>query len=73
MKLLNSEEIYPVRGLNEIQNINLTDRKVVYLDCGTDFAFGKNPLLDELKIKYKIDTTIHIFEIYDVYCFGTSN
>lgn len=73
VKLLNSEEIYPVRDLDEMQDENLTDKKVVYLDCGTDFAFGKNPVLDELKIKYKIDTTIHIYEIYDVYCFKSSN
>jgi len=68
--LLNKDHIYPLRDFNGFDKSKLKNRKVVYLDCGTDFAFGKNPILTELKAGRKEDSTIYVYSIYTLHCFG---
>jgi mannosyltransferase len=70
--LLNRENIYPLRDLTQFDKSKLQNRKVVYLDCGSEFAFGKNPVLSELKADQQEDSTIYVYEIYTLHCFGSS-
>jgi len=70
LTLLNHDNIYPLRDLANFNMDKLQNRKLVYLDCGSEFAFGKNPILTELKSKYQEDSTIYVFEIYTLHCFG---
>jgi mannosyltransferase len=69
LSLLNRDNIYPLRDLTNFDSSKLHNCKVVYLDCGTEFAFGKNPILTELKANRKEDSTIYVFEIYTLHCF----
>jgi len=69
MTLLNKENIYPLRDLTKFDKQKLETHNVVYLDCGSDFAFGKNPILNELKANHKKDTTLYVYEIYALHCF----
>ncbi len=71
ISLLNKDNIYPLRDLSEFDKSKLKNRKVVYLDCGSQFAFGKNPILNELKASHKKDTTLYVYEIYAFHCFDT--
>ncbi|MDD4215420.1 MAG: glycosyltransferase family 39 protein, partial [Bacteroidales bacterium] len=70
---LNRENIFPANTIDKIPKEKLESKKIAFLDCATVFAFGSNPILDELKTKTKLDTLIHIHQIYDIYCFSTNN
>jgi mannosyltransferase len=72
LSLLNRDNIYPLRDLNSFDKSKLNNRKVVYLDCGTDFAFGKNPVMTELKASHREDSTIYIFKIYTLHRFSAN-
>ncbi len=71
LSLLHSDHIYPASNLSSFDKSTLSANKVVYLDCGTDFAIGKNPILDELKTSHILVKSVPIFEIYSVYWFHT--
>ncbi len=70
ISLLNRENIYPLRDLTLFDKSKLQNRRVVYLDCGSEFAFGKNPVLNELKSSRQEDSTIYVYEIYTLHCFS---
>jgi len=69
VSLLNKDNIYPVRDLSNFDRSKLNNRKVVYLDCGADFAFGKNPVLTDLKACLREDSTVYVYKIYTLHCF----
>ncbi len=67
---LNSENIFPIRSINEINNEVLKKfRKVIYLDAGADFSNPGNGILQSLESKYKLNIKQHFNTIFDVYIF----
>lgn len=68
-KLLNTKKIYPMNNFDLFDQKEITHSKVIYLDCGYEFAFGNNPLLSNLKTSHILMKVIPIFEIYQIYWF----
>jgi hypothetical protein len=66
LKLI-SEKIYPSRDLTGLPENTLNTEKIIYLDCGSEFAFGKNLVLNKLNERYTVDSTIHVHETYNIY------
>jgi len=67
LTLLHKKDIYPLSDFSSFEKSKLTGKKVVFLDCGTDFAFGKNPILNELNFSHILVKKILVFEIYKIY------
>jgi hypothetical protein len=62
---LRSDHIYPVRSLKQLQEGVLDSAKrVIYVDCGTAFAFGEDVLGRELKQNFTIKGSMNVYEIY---------
>lgn len=70
---LNSEKIFPARDLSVLADSIVNNKNLLYLDCGSKFAYGNDFILDKLKESYSIDSIIHIQEIYDIYLFSKNN
>jgi hypothetical protein len=69
MALLNADHIYPLNDFSAFGKAGIAGKKVIYVDSGTDFAFGKNDILDELRASHDLVTCIPVFEIYRIYWF----
>jgi len=67
INLLNKENIFPLRDFSSFDETKLVAKKVIFIDCGTDFAFGKNPILSELNSTHVLIKSYPIFEIYKIY------
>lgn len=67
--LLKHDNIYPVRDLSGFDKKELATRTIIYVNCGAEFAFGENPVLDELTSSHSLLKEIPVFEIYRIYCF----
>ncbi len=69
-KSLNSENVFPVRTINEINSDILKKfRKIIYLDAAADFSNPGNGILQALENNYKLNTKKHFNTIFDVYIF----
>ncbi|MEI7662015.1 MAG: glycosyltransferase family 39 protein [Bacteroidota bacterium] len=44
ISLLHHENIYPLNDFSSFDKTILVDKKVIFVDCDTYFAFGKNPI-----------------------------
>jgi uncharacterized membrane protein len=65
--LLHGDNIFPTRDINSIPSQSLkAAERIVFVDCGTQFAFGNNPMLDSLNRHYTNIAHYNVFEIYSV-------
>ena len=69
MSLLNHENIYPLNDLSSFDKSILADRKVIFLDCDTYFAFGKNPIPGELNPTHFLVQSFPVPGIYTINCY----
>jgi mannosyltransferase len=68
---LHSENIYPVRRINEISDALLnSQQRIIYLDAGADFSNPGNNVLSTLQERFKLNSTKKFEEIFTVYTFG---
>ncbi|HNW71272.1 MAG TPA: glycosyltransferase family 39 protein [Bacteroidales bacterium] len=67
--LLKADGIFPMRGLTSTDKMNIKNKEVIFVDCGTDFAFGENTILNELNASHEVTMNIPVFEIYQIYLF----
>jgi hypothetical protein len=66
-ELLMKEHIYPIRQLNDVEDSTiLKSDRVLYLDCGSEFAFGANPLREELSAYFTQTKVIHHDSVYTI-------
>jgi len=70
--LLKTDRIFPLRGLTSTDKMNIKNKEVIFVDCGTDFAFGENTILKELNASHEVTMNIPVFEIYQIYLFMPS-
>jgi mannosyltransferase len=70
ISLLNKENIYPLSDFSSFEKTKLGGKNIVFLDCGTEFAFGKNSILNELDTSHMLVKKIPIFEIYKIYWYN---
>ena len=66
LRLLKQENIYPLNDFSSFNKSILLGKKVIFLDCGINFAFGKNPILSELNSSHILVKSIPVFEIYKI-------
>ena len=53
-ELLMEEHIFPLRHLGDLKDSTILKAdEVIYLDCGSEFAFGENTLKKELSVYFK--------------------
>lgn len=68
--LLNSDGIFPANDYSEIKNkLTNISSNIVYVDCGAEFAFGTDKILDSLSANYYMKGKYEVFEIYKIYNF----
>ncbi len=67
--LLQKDKIFPLRNLSSADKLKIKKQEVIYVDCGTDFAFGENTILKELLTSHKASMNIPVFEIYQIHLF----
>ena len=67
---LHSENIYPVRRINEIDVQLLNNAKrIIYVDAGANFSNPGNNVLQTLESRFKLNDTKKFEEIFKVYTF----
>lgn len=67
---LQKKGIYPVRSLSGVPGGVLDSAaKIIYLDCGTRFAFGTDEIFDGLQKKFRLSDTTGVYSIYKINTF----
>lgn len=71
ISLLNDDNIFPLRTLTSFDTNRLKRTcNVILIDCGTEFAFGKNQILAELNASCKTDSSFTLNQTYQIYRFN---
>ncbi|HQN15363.1 MAG TPA: glycosyltransferase family 39 protein [Bacteroidales bacterium] len=68
--LLQKNNIFPLRNLSSADKIKIQNQEVIYVDCGTEFAFGESSILADLNTSHTANYITSVFEIYRIYLFS---
>ena len=67
---LQQQSIWPVRQLKDVPTARLDSAKtLIYLDCGTVFAFGQDPVLEQLNARYTLKDSLNFEGVYKISIF----
>jgi hypothetical protein len=67
VKRLNEDNIFPLRSLVQLPAGVIDSAKhVIYVDCGSAFAFGEDVVRDQLDKKFIRGNRLSVFEIYTI-------
>lgn len=67
---LQQQGIWPVRQLTDVPTARLDSTKtLIYLDCGTVFAFGHDPVMEQLRARYQLRDSLDLEGVYKISIF----
>lgn len=69
---LHSENIYPIRHVDQIEKNQLNaTQQILYLDAGADFNYPENQIRHSFDQRFIYQETHHFYEIFNIYTYKT--